>query len=245
MTTSTKHPIKTTDAINTNSTNPRVMTKVLFTCGVVGPLAFIVTFLIEGATRPGYSAWRDYVSDLSLSNQGWMQVANFLVCGTLTLAFAIGLRQAWHTGKGAVWGPLLLGVFGLGLIVAGLNTTDPQLGYPPGADFTAPQTLHGTIHGIAGLCCFLSVGIAAFVMARRFAADPAWKGWAVYSRLTGSTIIVFFILSTVASVLDEKGIMPDAPTGILQRVAIIVGWGWVALLAFRLLRQPQSAQQDN
>jgi hypothetical protein len=46
-------------------------TRLLLAGGVVGPLLFIVVFLIEGATLPGYSVWRNQVSDLELSNQGW------------------------------------------------------------------------------------------------------------------------------------------------------------------------------
>jgi hypothetical protein len=84
--------------------------------------------LIEGATRPGYSAWHTFGSSLSLSDQGWMQITNFIVCGLLTLGFAIGLRQVLHSGKGSVWGPMLLGLFGLELIIAGLFVTDPGLG---------------------------------------------------------------------------------------------------------------------
>jgi hypothetical protein len=38
--------------------NQRFITRVLLACGVIGPLLFIIMFLIEGATRPGYSAWR-------------------------------------------------------------------------------------------------------------------------------------------------------------------------------------------
>jgi hypothetical membrane protein len=209
--------------------------KLLLGCGIVGPLLFIVVFLIEGATRPGYSAWRDYVSDLSLSDQGWMQVVNFLICGLLTLGFAIGLRLVLRTGKGSVGGPLFLGLFSLGLIAAGLFTTDPNLGYPPGAPMNGHQTLHGTVHGIAGIAVFFSVALASLIMSRRFAGDPRWKGWAAYSIITGIVVIVFFIASNVTAVLDETGRLPNSPTGLLQRIAIIVGWGWVALLAMRLL----------
>ena len=41
-------------------------------CGAIGPLLFIVVFLIEGAIRPDYSAWHNAVSSLSLGGQGWM-----------------------------------------------------------------------------------------------------------------------------------------------------------------------------
>jgi Protein of unknown function (DUF998) len=154
-------------------------TRFLIAGGAIGPLLFIFVLLIEGATRPGYSAWHNYGSNLSLSDLGWMQIANFLVCGLLTLGFAVGLRQVLQTGRGSVWGPILPGIFGLALIVAGLFVTDPSLGYPPGTHGGGPQTLHGTVHGVAGLITFSSVAIASFVMARRFADDPDWKGWAI------------------------------------------------------------------
>ena len=84
-------PVKTTLAS---------MKKLLY-AGVVGPLLFIVIFLIEGLTRPGCSAWRHYVSQLATGDGGWMQVVNFLVGGTLVLAFAIELRQALNPGDGS------------------------------------------------------------------------------------------------------------------------------------------------
>jgi hypothetical membrane protein len=220
---------------NNHAMDQNSATRLLIMGGAIGPLLFIIVLLIEGATRPGYSAWHHYGSSLSLGDQGWVQIANFLVCGLLTLCFAIGLRQVFRTGRGSVWGPILLGVFGLALIVAGLFVTDPSLGYPPGTHTSGPQTLHGTIHGVAGLIAFTSLAIASFVMARRFASDPDWKGWARYSMVTGVLIVVFFVAATVVSALDENGVLPGSPTGLFQRVAIIVGWGWIALLAIRLL----------
>ena len=63
--------------------------RLLLACGALGPLLFIVVFLIEGATRPNYSAWHHFVSSLSLGEGGWMQITNFLLCGVLVLCFAI------------------------------------------------------------------------------------------------------------------------------------------------------------
>jgi Protein of unknown function (DUF998) len=40
--------------------------RLLLACGVIGPPLFVIVFLIEGAMRPGYSARRHYVSQLSL-----------------------------------------------------------------------------------------------------------------------------------------------------------------------------------
>ena len=200
-------------------------TRLLIACGAIGPLLFILVFLIEGATRPGYSAWHNFVSSLSLSDQGWMQIANFLLCGLLMLCFALGLRQELRSGKGVVWGPLLLGVFGLSLIIAGLFVTDPSLGYPPGTS-SSTQTLHGTIHGANAPLAFGSLTIAIFVLARRFARDPAWRGWTLYSLVTGILFVGSFIACLAVAQLDpldrsEDGVskLPLPPP---EAVALIV-----------------------
>lgn len=215
-------------------------TRLMIAGGAIGPLLFVIVLLIEGATRPGYSAWHNYGSSLSLGPGGWVQIANFIVCGLLTLCFATGLRRVFRTGKGAVWGPILLGVFGVSLVVAGVFVTDPSLGYPPGTHSNGPQTIHGTIHGVNAIFAFGSLAIACFVLARRFVGDPYWKGWALYSLVTGILVVMSFIAATVVSALDESGVLPGSPTGLLQRIGIIAGWGWIALLAIRLLRQMRS-----
>ena len=72
------------------------MKKLLY-AGLVGPLLFIVVFLIEGATRPGYNPWTMFVSQLATGPGAWVQIANFLVFGFLALCFAAGLRWAIAT----------------------------------------------------------------------------------------------------------------------------------------------------
>ena len=173
-----------------------------------------------------------------------MQITNFIVCGLLTIGFAIGLRRVFRTGRSSVWGPILLGLFGVALIVAGIFVTDPSLGYPPGTHISGPQTLHGTIHGVNAIITFGLLAIACFVMARRFAGDPDWKGWALYSIVTGVLAVMSFIAATVVSALDESGVFPGSPTGLLQRIGIIAGWGWVALLAIRILSKTRSPVRE-
>ncbi len=208
----------------------RRVTRALLACGIVGPPLFIATFLVEGATRPGYSAWRHFVSQLATGDGGWVQVVNFLVLGTLSLAFAIGLARMRITSVAIV-----LGVFALGILSAGIFVTDPALGYPPGADQT--RTTHGTIHGVAGLVSFTSNAIACFVAAWHFRGDPAWRGFVRYSVITGILVLALFVASTAVSVADELGAMPNGPTGLIQRLSIVISFGWIALLAYRLRRQ--------
>jgi len=39
----------------------------------------------------------------------------------------------------------------------------------------------------------------------------------------------------------RAGALPNAPTGLLQRIAIVIGWSWIALLALRILRSAPSS----
>jgi len=205
----------------------------LLACGAVGPALFVIVLLIEGATRPGYSAWRNFGSQLSLSDQGWEQIANFLMCGLLCLGFATGLRRALGGGKGAVAGPVALAVFGAALIVAGIFVTDPGLDYPAGVPAPAGgPTPHAMVHALAGLFAFVSLAVACFALARRFAGDARWRGWAPYSILTGVVVALSLVVSNAPSFLDL--------IGLIQRIGIIAGWTWIALLAVRLLRAAPS-----
>ncbi len=221
-------------------------TEFLLFCGVIGPPLFFAVLLIEGATRPGYSAWRTDGSYLALSNQGWEQIANFIVFGLLCIALAVGLRRIWRTGRASVWGPLLVGLFGLGLLIAGVFVTDPGGGYPPGAPINgSPQTWHGWVHGINGLLLFnVVLPAACFVLARRFAADPQNRLWATYSWMTGALILLISLpLGTIGVPIAENAGFPVLD-GLIQRVEIFIGWAWIALIALHLWRQERKAMPE-
>lgn len=189
-------------------------------------LLFIVIFLVLGSTRPHYSAWQNAVSSLRLGEGGWMQSANFIVCGALVLGFAIGLRPALRAGRGSTWGSILLAIFGFCLVGAGTFATDPRLGYPPGA--SGALTVHGTLHNLLSLVVFVSLIAACFVLARRDAANPAGRGWTWYAVAIGLLVAVFFILTSVAVMLGRRA-------GLIQRMCIIAGWSWIERLSIRLV----------
>ena len=201
------------------------MTALLY-AGVAGPLLFIAVFSIAGATRRGYDPWRHFVSQLAIGEGGWVQVVNFLVCGTLMLVFAIGLNAAIEGTRGDVVGPVLFGLFGLALLGAGAFRTDPVLGYPPQASEASTTT--GTIHVVAGLVGFASLTAACFVMAWHFAGERGAAGWTIYSIAVGVVVPGGFLASGAAMS------MPRPTSGLFQRVSIIAGWTWIAIVALHI-----------
>jgi hypothetical protein len=79
-----------------------------------------------------------------------------------------------------------------------------------------------------------------FVLARRFAGDPRWRGWAWYSAGDGGVVAVSFVICSVLVALDFAGVLPGAPSGLFERVSLVAGGAWISLLALRLLwaKQP-------
>lgn len=210
-----------------------VKTKWLLACGVIGGPLFVLVFLVEGATRATYDPLRHPVSSLALGDSGWMQTTNFIVAGFLTLAFAVGLRRALGPGKGSTWGPLLVGVWAVGLLGAGIFVTDPVSGYPPGRPDRAVQySWHGALHDLFSLPAFVALAAACFVFGRRFAGRGE-RGWAIYSAVSGFVFAVAFVLSS-AGFGQAAGLVDLA--GLFQRVAVTVGLGWLTLLAVHFLR---------
>jgi hypothetical protein len=207
-------------------------TRKLLACGVIAGPLFVVAFIVEGATRANYNPLRHPVSSLELGDFGWTQVANFIVAGLLTLAFAAGMRRALRPVGGSTWGPLLVGACAVGLLGAGIFLTDPLSGYPPGAPEQRHYSVHGALHDLFSALFFVGLPAACLVFARRFVG---WgeRGWAIYSAMTGVVFAVAFVLTSMAFGQAES--LVDFG-GLFQRIALIVGEGWLTLLAVHLLR---------
>jgi hypothetical protein len=166
------------------------MKRNLLLCGTVAGPLFIAISLIQAFTRAGFDLARHPISLLGLGSLGWVQIANFVVCGVLYVLGAVGLRLALQPGRGKAWGPLFIGVTGVGLIIAGLFTTDPGAGFPPGAPVGAPSmSWHGALHEVGFLLSFAGAIGACLVFARRYAALGR-RGWAVAAVATVVAVLV-------------------------------------------------------
>src|SRR5262249_24094762 len=91
--------------------------RALLLCGVLAGPLFVAAFLIQGAMRPNYNPLRHSISTLELGSEfGWIQSLSFLVAGVLTLAFAVGVRRVLRPEMRSIWGPLLIGLWAVGLL---------------------------------------------------------------------------------------------------------------------------------
>ena len=222
-----------------DSSSATKLTRALLFCGVVAGPLYVIVGAIEILTRPGFDVTRHDLSLMSNGDWGWVHSSLLILTGLLTCACAVGMRRVLRGSRGGTWGPILLGIYGLGLIGAGFFSADPALGFPPGTPADAHAvSWHGLLHFVSGGIGFLGLIGACFVLARRFAAHNL-RGWAVYSVATG----VIFFAAFVGIAVGSNSVGAITTFVILAfTVAVVLGWAWVAAVAARLLTELAKAQ---
>jgi hypothetical protein len=180
------------------------VTKRLLWCGAAAGPLYVVVGLAQMLTREGFDMRRHALSVLANGDFGWVQIANFLASGALVIAGAVGVSRFLRGQRAGMWGPLLLAIYGVGLLGAGIFRADPANGFPPGAPAVAGISRSGLLHFIFGGVGFYALIAACFVFARRFASSGR-RGWAAYSAVTGVAFFVSF--AAIASGSTSPSVM--------------------------------------
>jgi hypothetical protein len=214
-------------------TKQTLPTRALLACGAVaGPLYVAVT-MAQALTRTGFDLRHHRFTLLTTGDLGWLHQSNMLLVGVLTVLLAVGVRQTLRTGRGAVWGPRLLALFGVAYIIGGVLRADPVAGFPLG---TTPEMVHTTWQGVvqnaSRSASSLLLIATSLVIAGWFAAEGR-RGWAWFY---GTAIpMVFVALTAVGFAI---GVNPVAPA------FLATPWIWVTALAVHLYRRAAERSND-
>src|SRR5215475_596701 len=124
-------------------TKPTLPTQTLLACGAAAGPMYVAVTMAQALTRDGFDLRQHRFSWLTTGELGWIHQSNMVLVGVLTVLLAVGVREVVRTGS--VWGPRLLGLFGVAYIVGGLLRADAVAGFPPG---TTPEMVHRTWQGV-------------------------------------------------------------------------------------------------
>ena len=208
-------------------------TRALLACGVVAGPMYVTVTMAEALTRDGFDLRQHRFSWLTTGDLGWIHQSNMVLVGVLTVLLAVGVRQMVRTGRGAVWGPRLLGLFGVAYIIGGMLRADPVAGFPPG---TTPEMVHTTWQGAVqnasrGASSLLLIA-TSLVIAGWFAAEGR-RGWAWFY---GAAIPTVFVALTAVGL--AIGGNPAA------LAFLVTPWIWVTALAVHLYRREAKRRDD-
>ena len=135
--------------------------------GVIAGPVYVGASVVQALTRDRFDLGRHAWSQLAIGEWGWIQTANLVATGLMSLAFSVALRRTLGGGRGGRGGPVLVAVFGLGLLLAGFLPADPAGGFPVGMATPATPTLQGMLHLMTSGLGFLALAAAMIVMAVR------------------------------------------------------------------------------
>jgi len=168
--------------------------------GVVGPVAFILTWTLASAIQPGYSARDDAISELAAvgaDTRPFMTVG-FVVFALCVLPYAMALRS---TLGGGAW------ISAAGTGVATLVVAAIPLGQ-------STRTDHW--HGIVAVLGYTSLAITPLLAVRPL-LDRGRRGAATLS-------IAMATISGSALLLSDTTPL----TGLFQRIGLTAGQVWIA-----------------
>ena len=208
-------------------------TRRLLLCGAVAGPVYLALGLLQVLMRDGFDMRRHALSQLANGDMGWVQIANFVFAGVLVLLGSLAVRRTLRASRGGTWGPLLLALYGIGMLGAAAFVADPAPDFPPGTVTDPGMSTIGLMHFVFGAITFYSIIAATFVFARRF-WERRQHRWATYSIFTGLTFLLVF--SAVASGQSGAGIM----LGLYAVVTLT--WIWHSMLHVSLLNRTASEQ---
>ena len=209
--------------------------KYLLTAGAVAGPLYVGIGLLEMAFRDGFDIRRHALSLMSNGEWGWIHVALLIISGALTLMGAAGLRKVMRGTPGGTWGPVLLAVYGLGLVASGIFVADPMDGFPIGTPAGSPDTvtMSGILHLSLGGIGFLGLIAASMVFARRF-KKLSQQRFAKFSLVTGVAYLAAFFGIAMGS---QQGPDTVAVVNIAFSLAVVLAWTWLTLLCLKLKKE--------
>lgn len=202
--------------------------KFLLTSGLLAGPVYVFVSLAEILTREGFDITRHSWSVLSNGDFGWIHVTNFFITGLLTILGAVGIRHVLKGKKGGTWAPILLTIFGLGLIAGGIFKADPVDGFPPGTPLGIPTTFttNGMLHLAFGSIGFWALIIACIIFFRHF-RSLGQNHFAWFSLATGIYFLIGFMSTIVGAGFGQIGLTVSL---FAFTAAVILAWVWHTLL---------------
>ncbi len=196
--------------------------------GIIAPILFVFIFTIEGFFRENYSAIKNFISELSIGNRGWIQITNFLIFGFLFLVFSIWLLQEFRKRRLSSTGPILFLILASCYFFSGPFVTDI------GTMFTKQKSVHGIIHGVLGGIVFLLMTASSWTFLKLFKKAKDFKSLKNVTLFFAIILTLSLIAFTyVTKVPTSQNIFPNM-NGLFQRLALIPFMVWLSFFAFSI-----------
>ena len=216
---SLKPPTLGTDRTQTAAADRSSTRRLLVAAAAAGPL-FVASASAQALAREGFDLRIHPLSQLSTGDLGWVQILTFALTSLGLLALAVTHRRIVTEGVGRRAVPVLLGIAGVGVVLAGVFVMDPENGFPVGTPDGPADSMswHGVAHSVAAAVAFTALAAAAVVLTVR-AVRARQVSAAVGHGIVGLVLLV--------PISPETASLQVAANG-------LIAFTWTTALALRL-----------
>ena len=198
-------------------TRPAKQSARIASIAIVGISYFLTAVIALHFLRPDYDPVSRFVSEYAIGQYGFLMTSAFFGLSLGSLALVIGLYQEVSRSVRSWIGLILLGIWGVAILIAGIFPTALK---------GAPATTSDNIHALASLVSFLSLIPATILLSRRFKQDEKWRPFH-HSALILSLVILGTFIGFFLTFETEFA-------GLNQRIFIATFLIWLLLTAARL-----------
>jgi len=200
-------------------------TNTLARVATAGIICFFVAAAVAGFTTSGYDARSEAISALAAKDapHAWFMIAGFALGAVGLFAAGLSIRQQAGQRAGRAGAVLVMAAAAL-LGIAGFaqqDCSDRLAACVDHGDATGASTSYW-IHQQVSMLAFATLIVAAFLVARGL-----WRAGARSLAMTSGVCGALSVVLIVLLVTEPSGI--DANWGLLQRLFVLVLFGWTLL----------------
>ncbi len=157
------------------------------TIALIGFAYFVIAVVALYFLNPAYDLISSFEGNYDFASYEFLIASTFFALGLGSLALVIGLYQGTSRSVGSWIGLLLLGIWSVGILIAGVfpanegGSTVPHMttaliaGIFPVEVEAYPETTFSFIHILAILGAFFSLSLAAILLSWRFTHEEQWR----------------------------------------------------------------------
>ncbi len=171
------------------------------TAAVIGFAYFAIAVVALYFLNPAYDLISSFEGNYHLAPYELLVASTFVGLSLGSLALIIGLYQEMSRSVGSSIGLLLLGIWSMGILIAGIfpanegGSTVPHMttvliaGIFPVVVEAYPETIFSFIHILAILGAFFGLSLAAILLSWRFKHEEKWRSIRHFSSILALVMI--------------------------------------------------------
>lgn len=195
------------------------------TIALIGIAYFLIADVALYFLKPGYELIWASGGGYDVGLYGFLAASAFFGLGLGSFALVIGLFQGLSRSGRSWIGLLLLGIWGVGMLIAGIFPVEVE---------AYPDTRFGWIHILSILWSFFCLTLSTILLSRHFKQDENWHRFYCLALILALVTLAASLLFFYELLFPSDRLFDNLSPGIYIVTSLVTGLIWLLLTAVRL-----------